>query len=328
MTAQVRSCTLPERLAGGSPLSSSSEAEASPSNASEGSSAWTEDASPLAGESPRASKRRGRVLVLSALCLSCASCGIGWAARAVWQQRGPSLRGEEPIPGVRLQPSQQALPALPAMPAALPALSSEGGQLAAVSSGDARRYSQPAIVFGMLIRNINYERLMEASNIYAVLRATIRQAVASEAGIGVETEDVQLVVSPDVGGVIVECTIRAADDEVAGDVQLRIEASSRLREELELNLRAVSEMSVWEQVAAGRIEVASIGEPVVYGTHEPTTVTSTTEGPTTTTKPLPPTTTKRDCNDRGGVCFVHSQCCSGRCGRLHKCLATMSGFAI
>lgn len=285
----------------------------------------------MASASPRTAKRRGRVLLLSAFCLSCGSCGIGWAARAAWQsQRGPSLRGEEPLLGITLQPNQQALPALPAMPAALPALPAmpAAGQVAAASSSDGRRYSQPAVVFGMLIRSINYGRLMEASNIYTVFRATIRQAVASEAGIGVDPEDVHLVVSPDAGAVIVECTILAADAEVASDVQVRIESSSRLRKELELNLQAVSKMSVWEQVAVGRIEVASISDPAVYGTHEPTTVTSTTGGPTTTTQPPPTTTTKRDCVAKGAVCFVHSQCCSGRCGGLHKCLPGMEGFAI
>lgn len=303
-------------------------ADASPSNCSEASSAATEE------EEFEERRRSPLLLSLGALALLAALCTVA-ALRLSLHSDGPDLRGDEPIAGISLRPSRRALPALPAMPAALPSFEPEDSPLpaaahsrAVISNGppSPSRYSQPSVVFGMLIKNLDYDRLEHASNFYRVFNATVKQAVASEAGIGIEPEDVRLAISSSSGSVVVECAVAVADSEVASDVQVRIGSSSRLAEALGLNLRALGRVAAWRAISVGQVEVASISDPVVLGTQEPTTMT--TKALPTTTAPAPPTTTERTCKGKGQMCFIHSQCCSGRCGGLHKCLPGMSQFSL
>lgn len=307
-------------------------ADASPSNCSEASSAATEE------EDFEERRRSPLLLSLGALALLAALCAVA-ALRFSLHSDGPDLRGDEPIAGISLRPSRRALPALPAMPAALPSLEPEDSPLPAAAAAQSSavisngppsqsRYSKPSVVFGMLIKNLDYDRLEHASNFYRVFNATVKQAVASEAGIGIEPEDVGLSISSSSGSVVVECAVAVADSEVASDVQVRIGSSSRLAEALGLNLRALGRVAAWRAISVGQVEVASISDPVVLGTQEPTTRTTTKAPPTTTTAPAPPTTTERTCKGKGQMCFIHSQCCSGRCGGLHKCLPGMSQFSL
>lgn len=253
-------------------------------------------------------------------------------------------RGNVAIAGVSLQPGSQALPALPAASVAAPALpagdlphQSEGEAVAILAAAAAsaqnstlpelRKYDQPVVVFGMLIKNLDYARLLAAPNFFETFNATVKQAVATEAGIGVEPEDVKLVVSPgDEEEVVIECTILVGDTEVASDVQLAVGASSKLRGELGLNLRTIISMDIFADVAVGRVEVASVSDPVVYGTQPPTTTSS---GPSTTTRlTLPMTTTPQACKATGIMCFMHAECCSGRCTSGHKCGASMAEYTL
>jgi len=311
--------------------------DASPSNCSEASSGTEEENTEGVGVSDSRATKRGKLIYCGVGTLFLLTVGAAtWLHMSRHSGDGDELGADEPIAGVNLQPSAQALPALPAMPAALPALPEEHDPVEARSAlrlrgrpppAPLKTYTQPSVVFGMLITNVMYERLVEASNFYQVFNATVKQAVASEAGIGVEPEDVELEVSPDRGSVIVECTIVMDDPEVASDVQVRITSSSRLAYQLGMNLRALTHMAATD-VSSGRIEVASISDPNVYGTKEPTTITTTTGPSTTTGPPTPAPTTTVDCNPKGQACFVHSQCCSGRCGGSHKCLPGMSDFAL
>lgn len=226
-------------------------------------------------------------------------------------------RGDEPIPGVSLRPSKTALPAFPSA-----ALVPSSDMAPRVASPPPRKFKQPTVVFGMLIKNMDYARLVTARNFYEAFNATVKQAVASEAGSGIESSKVELAVSP--GSVVVECTIAVGSAEVANDVQIAVGSSTRLAAELGMNLRVLSRMDRFQSVSVGQIEVAHVSFPAVYGTQTPTT--STTGLPTTTRATRPTTPPPELCRLKGATCFLDSDCCSGRCSAMHRCAMSLAQF--
>lgn len=227
---------------------------------------------------------------------------------------------DEAVAGVSsLRPSKRALPALPS-----PALESK----TVVETLPFQNLSQPSVVFGMLIENLEYAQLLHAHNFYEAFNATVKQAVAKEAGIGIGSEDVQLAVSP--GSVVVECTIAVGNAEMAESVQVAVGSSTTLAGALAQNLAALAKMTaMFQAVSTGRIAVTHLSEPVIFGTLPPSTTTTglpTTTGPTRPTTPPPTRTTTRNCKPQRAMCFMHSQCCSARCSSMHRCAASLAGY--
>lgn len=232
----------------------------------------------------------------------------------------------EPMPGISLKPSLRALPALPASVL----LASEDTEKTG-SGTSSLEWHQPTVVFDMLIKNMNYMKLLAEVNFYKAFNATVKQAVSSVAGIGVRPRDVDLVVSAGSTGsaqaVAVQCSIAAGSVDLAESVRLAVASSSRLDVELALNLQALR-LDPFAAVIVGRVDVAAVSTPAIYGTPRPTTATSgspTTSRKTQPTAPPVTATTTRKCMAEDAACMLAFQCCSLRCNNFHRCAPEIQG---
>jgi len=257
--------------------------------------------------------------------------------------RGHAAGGDQPLPGVILQPSNQALPGLPDAVVLHPPAAATGG--AADSAGSItlpglpepivpapgasetapRRYElevphKPSVVFGMLIENLDFWQLTEHSNILASFNGTVKQAVASVAGNSVDSDDIALALSP--GSVIVECTVKVPTADAAEKVQAALASSHRLADDLALNLEALVRIDMFQGISTGRIAVSGMSAPVIRGTTQPPSTTTGLTTSTVATPPPPTTTTAPQCLAKGASCMLGAQCCSRRCTPLHRCANT------
>lgn len=225
----------------------------------------------------------------------------------------------QPLLGVSLAPSEHLLPGVevgaPAPRAAAPPADVARGPESTF------RPSSPTVVFSLVVESMDYARLLAHGNILATFRATVKQTVASVVGMGLAPEDIELLLSP--GSVNVECRIAVASGEEASLVQEQLLESSRLRGDLDLELKVLARIAAMEGISTGRVAVGSISLPVVLGTttaaptlFPPTSTTVTTT--TRTPRPPPP------CGGMNAICVMNSQCCSHRCSAGGRCAKAIS----